>query len=98
MLCCFRFQKLTKMLSIEATEIDTIKRELQSYDERVPEKSSVSFEADYVMTIVEFLSCFECQMHKEDKTESGGTVTSVKIFSAISESKRMKLGTTSSAS
>ena len=57
-----KLQKLTKILSLHPSEISQIKTELENYDKALGEKSRVTFESDLSMSVVEFLSCFECQV------------------------------------
>ena len=82
-------------MSIGEDDIKQLHVELEKYEQIVGNTPRVRFQNDGQMSIVEFLGCFECHMTRTDEEDQLSTLR-LQLPAAISESKKIKLGTLSS--
>lgn len=81
-------------------ELDAVTTTVKKYLTLVESEMHVSFKSDQSLSIIDFVSCFECRVRKmEEKDKDGENAETVSssltavILPNLSEAKRIKLGT-----
>ncbi len=84
------------MLLIQPEELQQLAAQLDNYHNTLDgAKASVHFAAAPAMSVVDFLSCFECQMHRDVEGAEGGHPSAsvqVHVHQGLSEGRQARLG------
>lgn len=91
------FQAVTELLQLSSKEGESVFSKIKKYLALIEGESHVSFKSDLTLSIVDFVSCFECRVQKmEDKeSETIETMTSnltALVLPGLSDVKKTKLG------
>ena len=82
-------QALERCLQLSPEELRETAAEIDNYQNALGDKMHVQFEADNDLSVVDFLSCFECRTLRESQVH-------IQLCAGLSESRMAKLGMMSS--
>lgn len=91
------FQTLAELLQLSSKEAGSVFSKIKKYLVLIEGESHVSFKSDLTLSIVDFVSCFECRVQKmEDKDnetiETTASNLTALVLPGLSDVKKTKLG------
>lgn len=88
---------MAELLQLSSKEAESVFSKIRKYLTLIEGEAHVSFKSDLTLSIVDFVSCFECRVQKiEDKDnetiETSASNLTALVLPGLSDVKKIKLG------